>query len=193
MYDLIEIQNAVKAHLKPSRYIHTLGVVAFAEKLAEIHGGDLEKVRVAAWLHDYAKYASDGEILEILMANDLMIHPVVENHLNLAHGQVSALLAKEKFSIMDDEIIKAISNHTFGCPHMTLTEKIIYLADGLEENRKYEGVENLRELAFKSLDQGIIAMSTSTILYELKQGHMIHENTILMRNSLIAETKVEVS
>lgn len=191
MYDLQEIKKVVKNHLKPSRYAHTKGVVAFAEKLAEIHGGDLEKVRVAAWLHDYAKYASDQEILKFFNTHDLVLHPVVENNLNLGHGQVSAIIAKEKFHIQDEEIIKAISHHTFGCPNMSLTEKIIYLADGLEENRDYQGVSDFRLLALKDINQAILAVSTNTMIYELSRGHMVHENTLMMRNSLLKKTNME--
>lgn len=189
MYDLEYIQNKVKKHLKPSRYKHTLGVMHFAVHLAEIHGASVEKAQVAALLHDYAKYESDDNILTVFEEHGIPLHPVIRQKPNLGHAQVSAILATEVFHIHDEAIIKAISHHTFGCRDMSKLEKIIYLADSLEENRQYDGVETFRALARSDLNQAIIAVSGNTMQYELKKGHMIHENTVIMRNTLMEEVK----
>ena len=38
---------------------------------------------------------------------------------------------------------------------MTLLEKIIYMADYIEPNRDFEGVEKLRKLAYEDLDKAM--------------------------------------
>ena len=45
---------------------------------------------------------------------------------------------------VDDEIYNAIWWHTTGHAHMTLLEKVIYLADYIEPSRNFPGVDKLR-------------------------------------------------
>ncbi len=187
MVALEALQEQVRNHLKPSRYKHTLGVMHFALKLAKVHRVCEKKVSYAALLHDYCKYESDAVILEYLKTQNALIHPVIKNTPNLGHGFIAAHVARKEFNIQDDRVLKAIEHHTFGCPNMSDLEKIIYLADSLEENRTYDGIEQLRILAMRNLNTAIIAVSGQTMMYELSKGHMIHEHTVLMRNALLEE------
>lgn len=185
MHTVDFMKEKVKNHLKPSRYKHTLGVMAFAIKLSKVHHISVEKAQIAALLHDYCKYETDENILNALRKEHLPIDHVIKNSPNLGHGQMAAIVARTVFDIDDEDILNAISHHTFGCVDMSDLEKIIYLSDSLEENRVYEGVEAFRSLAIKNLDQAIIAVSGHTMMYEISKGHMIHENTVLMRNALL--------
>jgi len=87
--------------------------------------------------------------------------------------------------IKDKGIFNAIAYHTTGRKNMTLLEKIIYLADYVEPLRKYPGVEELRELAFKDMDIALIKSFDITIKYVIDKGQMLHLNTIEGRNYLI--------
>ena len=185
MLDLNELKNSVKAHLKPSRYHHTMGVLKFAVKLAEVHNVDIYSAEVAALLHDYGKHVSDQDILSSM--DDEEKNSVILNCPNLGHGTYSAVLAEKKFKVTDHNILNAIRNHTFGRKGMSKLEKIIYLADSLEEGRSYEGIEKIRALALVSLDEALLLSCSSTLLFELKRGNMIHEKTIELRNALLEE------
>jgi len=49
-------------------------------------------------------------------------------------------------------------------------EKIIYVADYMEPNRNFPGVEKLRELAFKDLDEALYLGLNMTLQVLMEQG-----------------------
>ena len=55
-----------------------------------------------------------------------------------------------------DEVCRAIYWHTTGKPDMALMEKIVYIADYMEPNRSFPGVEELRKAVFQDLDRGLL-------------------------------------
>ncbi len=181
-----DLKTTVRNHLKPSRYNHTLGVCKLAVHLAKLYEVNEKDAEIASLLHDYCKYESDEAILETYRRTNKPICDVIKNHPNLGHGYMSAIIAKEQFGVSDD-IFHAIMNHTFGRPHMSMLEKIIYLSDALEEGRSYEGIEILRELVQKDINKALIMACQNTLIFELKRGNMIHVQTILMLNALVAE------
>lgn len=177
------LREAVKQHLPSKRFKHTLGVVKLSIALAEHYHEDVALIEIAALLHDYAKYEDDKAILSVY---DQDINPVIAHNPNLGHGYLSMIQAKTLFNIEETCVLDAIEHHTFGGVHMTDFEKILYLADSLEENRHYDGVEALRLIAFKDLNEAVLKVSEHTILFEMKRGNMVHEDTIKMRNEMIA-------
>ena len=58
-------------------------------------------------------------------------------------------MAKEKFGVSDESVLNAIRYHTSGRENMTAIEKLLYLADMLEDGRSFDGVVELR----KALDE----------------------------------------
>lgn len=180
------IKKELQMRLKPSRYKHTLGVCKLAVSLAKRYGVNEEDAEMAALLHDYSKYDSDDEILRVYAAYDEPVEDVIKNHPNLGHGFVSAVKARQKYNI-NDAVFNAIKNHTFGDVQMTTLDKIIYLADALEEGRSYDGITSVREVLFKDLDQALLMTCENTLIFEIKRGNMVHVKTILMRNELLEE------
>ena len=118
-----KLDDYVKAHVDDYRYRHTQGVVKAIEKYAVKYGADVKKAKLAAVFHDACK----GQ------------------NLGLEHGKAAARIIKEEFGVEDEEIINAIANHTVGRVGMSLLEKVIKLADLLEENRTYEDCAKIRE------------------------------------------------
>ena len=66
-----DIYDYIKANLKETRFIHTLGVVSVAKKLAEINGVDEEKAEIAALCHDIAKNIPAEELEKIIEKNNI--------------------------------------------------------------------------------------------------------------------------
>ena len=64
-------------------------------------------------------------------------------------------------------------------------EKIIFLADACEEKRNYEGVEDLRKLAFKNLDDAVLFSLDGTIKSLIDRKIIIFPLTIKARNYLL--------
>jgi ribosome silencing factor RsfS/YbeB/iojap len=113
----------VKTHVDEYRYKHTQGVVKAIEKYALKYGADVKKAKIAAVFHDACK----GQ------------------NLGLEHGKAAARIIRDEFGVEDEDIINAIANHTVGRVGMSLLEKVIKLADLLEENRTYEDCAKIRE------------------------------------------------
>ncbi|MGB9612864.1 MAG: phosphohydrolase, partial [Candidatus Margulisiibacteriota bacterium] len=74
------------------------------------------------------------------------------------------------------------SFHTTGAPSMTKLEKIIYLADHIEEGRIFLGVNKLRKLAFQNLNLAILESTSMMLQYLLDEKLPIYPKTIETRN-----------
>ena len=79
---------------------------------------------------------------------------------------------------------QAIFWHTTGKADMSLLDKILYMADYIEPNRDFEGVERLRKLAYTDLDQAMLLGVESTIEEMQQRGVPIHTNTQQARDWL---------
>lgn len=181
--------NIVSRRLKPSRLKHTLGVMTTARELAKIYGCSDEKVTISAILHDYAKNLKDDELEAFIIENGIDIDQEIKDNIQLAHGFVGAELVKKDLGIDDEDILNAIRYHTFGREDMSLLEKIIFLADSIEESRDYPGVDEIRVLSKKDLNKALIKCIESTLKYVLDKGDIIHLNSVKVRNSILKEKK----
>ena len=71
------------------------------------------------------------------------------------HALTGSLVARKIFG-ENDQVVEAICHHTTGKGNMSLLEKIIYVADYMEPNRDFPGVEELRRLAFEDMDKALL-------------------------------------
>ena len=133
-------------------------------------------------LHDYARKYAGQELIKQAQKHKVKIGPLQKLEPKLLHATLSARLAKQDFGIKNKKILSAISKHTVGSPKMTTLEKIIYVADHIEEERSYPGIKKLRALAKKNLDQAVLESSTIMIKYLLAKGVPIFAGTIATRN-----------
>ena len=170
-----EINEYLKKELSPKRYAHTLGVREAAERLAERYGEDRGRARLAAALHDCAKDFSDETTLCYLSRYNIPLDAVTATQVNLAHPLVAAEIAREKFGINDIGVLEAIRSHTTGRENMSRLEKIIYVADCIDESRDYyEGLELIREVAYEDLDGATAAGLKAAINYTLNKKRPVH-------------------
>jgi HD superfamily phosphohydrolase YqeK len=65
---------------------------------------------------------------------------------------------------------------------MDKLSSIIFIADYIEENRDYPGVEDIRAAAEESLEKAIIAGIDNTIRHVLDKGRLLHPQTVDTRN-----------
>ena len=70
-------------------------------------------------------------------------------------------------------MVAAIRSHTTGKANMNTLEKILYVADYMEPNRDFPGVEKLRELAFTDLDKALKLGLEMTLELLKQQGREI--------------------
>ena len=160
-----ELRNEAYKLLDEKRVPHVAGCEEEAVKLAERYGEDTEKAAVAGILHDITKRLSFEEQLGLCREYGIENDEDELKAPKLMHAKTGAALARDKFGI-DEDIYSAIRYHTTGKPDMTLLEKIIYLADYIEPTRHFEGVEELRALAYENIDRAMelgLAMSLEEI------------------------------
>lgn len=181
------LREYLKANLSEKRFRHTLGVCETAIKLAEIYGADKEKAKIAALGHDLAKELTIEKQKEILSKNGFEISEIEEASPQILHGFVGSILLKELFNVDDKEILDAIDFHSTGRKDMSTLEKIIYIADYIEPNRNYDGVEHLRDTTYKNLEKGVLEGLDNTIKIVVEQRKVIHPLTLEARNYLVME------
>ena len=141
-------------YLSPNRVAHTAGCESEAVQLAMRWGENPERAAVAGILHDVTKKPDFDTQLKLCEKYGIILDETEKHSPQLLHARTGAALAKDEFGVPDD-VADAIRWHTTGKPDMTLLEKIIYLADIIEPNRDYEGVEELRELAYEDIDRAM--------------------------------------
>ena len=108
----------------------------------------------------------------------------------LLHGKTAAAVAKHVFG-ENEAVCDAVSWHTTGRANMTLLEKIIYIADYVEPNRDFPGVEHLRSLAFSDLDAAVL-LGIQLTIESLKQNRRsLNRHSVEARNYLMQEVSKE--
>lgn len=142
----------LKGKVDEERLLHSLGTAQCAVELAQKFNIDEKKAYVAGLLHDCAKCLDKGKMFEIAKELDLPEEELYNE--KVIHAPVSAYLAETEFGIIDPEIISAIRVHTIGKLDMTLFEKIIYLADKIEQNTRDLDFRN-KALLFLNDERGL--------------------------------------
>ena len=171
------------SYLKHKRIPHVLGTEQEAIRLAERYGADVEKARVAALLHDCTKRLDMEEQLALCRQYGIRLDALEQQALKLLHAKTGAAIARDVFGV-DDEIYRAIWWHTTGHAGMTLLEKIMYLADYIEPSRDFPGVDKLRTVCYKDLDEGLLMGLEMTIEEMTSMGNPVHHATIEARDAL---------
>lgn len=184
-----EILNLLKDYLDEERYIHSLGVMDSAVKLAKRYGSDTEKARLAGLIHDCAKELPRKTMIQKVKEANIILDEATLQNGALMHGPVGAIMAKEVFGVKDPEVLNAIECHTTGKKGMGLLDKIIYLADYIEPNRNEPYVEKLRHLAMEDLDRAILYALERTIRHVLDTGRILHPRTVDARNHMLKNVK----
>lgn len=162
--------------LTEKRKIHTLAVRDLAIELAQAYGEDEEKAEIAAVCHDLFKCISVAEMN--IYVSEFGLESQFMNNMNLAHGRIAAAFSEKNLGIEDADILNAVKYHTTGRANMSKLEKIIYLADAIEPNRKFKSVNAIRAWAFKDLNKACLMAVTYTVDYLKFKGIDIDPNTL---------------
>lgn len=181
-----QLLAAIKGRMTEKRYIHTIGVMETAIQLAQQYGEDPKMAETAAILHDIAKFADVAWMKDVVKEQKLD-ERLLDWDAEILHGPVGAWIAQTEFNIQHEEILNAIRYHTTGRVHMTPFEKIIYVADMIEPNRKFDGVERLRHIAKVDLQEAFIACVTHTLSFLVESRQAIYPLSIECFNSIVRE------
>lgn len=170
MYAMPEVWG-VKKLLTEDRWQHTVRVALLAAENARRAGVFEYDAILAAALHDCAKYLGESspelkgfEYLEGVPA------PVM-------HQYSGAYVAEHTFGVTDKYVLNAIRYHTSGRENMGSLEKLIFLADLLEEGRDFDGVDRLRKIFEKNIDECMLASLEHQLKYLQTQKKPVYSLT----------------
>lgn len=129
---------------KKSRWAHSVRVaVMCAENASRARLTEEQAITMAA-LHDVSKnLPADSPLLKGFVPPEGVPSPVM-------HQYSGAYVANTHFGVTDENILNAIRYHTSGRAKMSAAEMLLYLCDMLEDDRDFNGVEELREVFFTS-------------------------------------------
>lgn len=173
---------------RAKRVPHVIGCCETAVKLAERYGANPTDAARAGILHDITKALNGPEQLQLCEKYGIMLSNLERSNDKLLHAKTGAAVAHFVFG-ENDAVCDAIFWHTTGKADMTLLEKIIYLADYMEPNRDFDGVEILRSLAETDLDAALLEGFEMSLELLKKHGKVIDPNSLAARNFLAGERR----
>jgi len=170
------------------RLRHCLGVEKAARELAERFRLAVAKAGLAGLLHDYAKKVSDEDFLALI--DKYQLDPDLKKWgNNVWHGMVGIYRIQEDLGVKDADILRAIEIHTVGSGTMSELDKVVYVADYIEHNRDFPGVDKARELAQRSLNQAVAYETARTVEHLAHKGMPIYPQTLGTYNAFVGYLK----
>ena len=164
-----QLEQVVISLLNPNRVAHVLGCRDTAVELAKRWGADETDAARAGILHDITK-AIDGPLqLTLCEAYGKILSDFSRRYPKTLHALTGSMVAQRIFG-ENDAVVSAIEHHTTGKADMNLLETIIYVADYMEPNRNFPGVEKLRELAFSDIQAALKLGLEMTLEHLKRQG-----------------------
>ena len=130
------IKNKYLCNHKETTLRHVEEVAETAVKLAKVYNVNVEKVKLAALLHDISAIMSPQAMYELAKVRDFEIDVAEEKYHFLLHQRISRLIAQEEYSINDSEILDAIECHTTLKKNASMYDKIIFIADKISWDQK---------------------------------------------------------
>jgi len=169
--------------LKPKRIPHVKGCEEEAVRLAKRWGEDMEDAAEAAILHDITKRLNLREQLILCEKYGIIPDALEKQSEKLLHAKTGAEIARERYGV-SKKVYESIRWHTTGKADMSLLDKIIYMADYIEPTRDFEGLAQLRELAYTDLDSAMIMGFKMSLEDLARYGVPPHPHTLEALSSL---------
>jgi nicotinate-nucleotide adenylyltransferase len=169
------------------RYKHSIGVACTAYLLAKRYNEDTKLAYFTGLVHDIAKRLPIETQLEY--CKKIKLDPQEIEYPKMLHSPAGAGLLKKEYKIKDKKLLQAVRLHTIGDKNMTLFDKIIYMADYIEPYREFDGLEELRELAFLDINKAILKGIDTTILSLITENLRISPILLTVRNELLEGEK----
>ena len=166
------LEEVVVSLLNPNRVAHVLGCRDTAVELAKVWGASETDAARAGILHDITK-AIDGPLqLTLCGTYGKILSDFSRRYPKTLHALTGSMVAERIFG-ENEAVVSAIEHHTTGKADMNLLEKIIYVADYMEPNRNFPGVEKLRDLAYTDITAALKLGLEMTLEHLKHQGNEV--------------------
>jgi predicted HD superfamily hydrolase involved in NAD metabolism len=182
-------RGAVHARLRARVAAHCERTAVTARELAARFGVDEQAAQLAGLLHDWSREEPDAALLAYADMHGLSVLDEERAHPYLLHSRVAAEQLREDFHGIGLDVLSAVAAHTVGVVPMTPLDKIVYIADAIEPERVYPGVEQLRATAATCpLDTVFADAYASSVAFVLEKGAVLHPMTALVAAQVQRET-----
>ena len=204
--ELAALREAVVSKMSPKRFTHTAAVEDMAIRLGTLFcPEDIPTLRAAALLHDITKEYDIPTQIRILREAGEEVKPGDEFSHKTFHARTAAILIPTRYpDYADEAVISAVRWHTTGREDMTLMEKLLYLADYIDESRIFPDCVRLRgffwnehpekmsmEERLTHLRHTLIMSFDMTMRALLSEGSVISPDTAHARNRLVLDELLE--
>lgn len=199
---LEQLRERVRTVMSDKRYAHTCAVERMAVRLGELYCPDqILPLRAAALLHDITKEETLEKQLQLCKKFDIIVKSGDRLAPKTFHARTAAALIERDFpEFASETVVSAVRRHTTGRAEMSLTDEIIYLADYIDDTRKFPDCVKLRSLFWDAdpaamdertrlahLRDVLIVSFDMTIGALLAEGVVISTDTIEARNWLLEQ------
>jgi nicotinate-nucleotide adenylyltransferase len=198
------LRERVRGSMSEWRFTHTAEVEKMAVRIGALYLPEKTDIlRAAALLHDITKEKSTDEQLEILAMHGVEITALDRLSPKTLHARTAELIIADDYSeFASPELLLAVRRHTTGSADMTLLDSIIYLADYIDESRRFDDCVRLREYFWSAEPEKMDAEQRTEHLYRtllksfdmtlcalVAEGSPISPDTVEARNAVICRLK----
>ena len=201
------LREDVKGNMSPKRFVHTAAVEEMIARLCALYCPEYTlSLRAAALLHDLTKELTPEAQEELCVAYDIPTDDLQRLSPKTYHAKTAAARIVHDYpQFADPIIVDAVRWHTTGHAGMTLTEKLLYLADYIDDSRTFSSCVLLRRYFFgaepelmtreereRHLRATLLLSYEHTLKDLLAEGAPIDEDTIRAHNELLVEAAKDI-
>lgn len=162
-----------------ARFRHCLGVAKQMVELATFHKLPLDHELVfnTGLVHDYAKYTTKAEWIELAKTYPAILKDL-EAPATLHHALCGPYLIDRELGITDPALLEAVKYHATGKPRMSLLNELLFISDYIEGSRHGTSFDQARALAINHLPTACFAILIYKIEYILRRGYEVYPLTL---------------
>ena len=151
------LRSTLSTTMSEKRYRHTLGVERMAIRLGALYCPKrIPELRAAALLHDITKEETFEKQLQLCEKFGIIIDDLDRLAPKTFHARTAAALIPEQYpQFATPTVVGAVRWHTTGRAGMTLCEHLIYLADYIDDTRRFEDCVVLRDMFWSADPQSM--------------------------------------
>lgn len=198
------LRERVRGSMSDFRFTHTAEVEKMAARIGELYAPDkLDILRAAALLHDVTKELTPDEQIEMLRdAGEDVSTLELASHKTFHARTAGYAILRDYPEFANEELLAAVRYHTTGRADMSICEKIIFLADYIDESRKFEDCVRLRNYFWdahpenmsesereRHLLQTILIGLDTTLVSLIEEGAPTDPDSVNARNFIIKQLK----
>ena len=199
---LDELRENVMERMSPKRFLHTIAVEQMVARLCALFCPEQTIfLRAAALLHDVTKERTSAE--QVALCHELGLEVSEEELLSpkIFHAKTAAALIPIEYrEFAHPLVVDSVRWHTTGRAEMSLPEKLLYLADYIDESRTFENCVRLRRFFWNACPEKMesderLALLRDTLILSYRftiedliaEGLPVAIDTVEARNRLLLE------